>query len=205
MKLLIFDFDGTIADTKTVYYNSIGGELRMLGYREKDVDKALDIGMSLRRTLKRLHLGFISRFIMRRKIMKNVEKYTRKIKKCKDVDYIKSIEDKKILVTNSLKEFALPILKHLKLERDFSEIYGADDFSDKSDFIKSYIESRGLEKSECFYIGDRVADIKLARKVGCVSVVISGKCSWNSRADLLKARPDFILQDLGDLKKVFRG
>lgn len=202
VRLLIFDFDGTVADTKALYYRAIGDELRVLGFRESQIDVAIDVGMSLRKTLKRIGLNSLILWWTHKRIVKRVKKYVNDVKKCHDADKIKEIKGRKIIVTNSLKEFAVPILKHLKLKREFSRIYGADDFSDKAEFISEYIKKKKLKKKEVFYIGDRVADVKLAKKVGCVSIAVSGKCAWNSRKEVLKAEPDFIVDDLIDIKNI---
>ena len=200
-KLLIFDFDGTIVDSKAVYYSAIEHELMALGFPRRSVDKTIDLGLSLRKTLSALRLNFITNLILKRRIMNQVKEYTTKIKKCKDVDSIKNIDEKKILVTNSLKEFAIPILKHLKLKKAFSAIYGADDFSDKEKFIKDYLQKNHIDKKDCFYIGDRAADVKLAKKIGCMSVIVSGRCAWNSRKEIMNANPDFLINDLKNLKE----
>ena len=201
-RLLIFDFDGTIADTRAVYYHAIGNELRFLGYKEKDIDRAVNLGLSLKKTLKNLGLGFLTRWFLHARVYKRVKAHSVEIRKCRDVDSIRQLKDRKILVTNSLKEFALPILKHLKLREAFSEIYGSEDFDDKAGFISNYLKTRKMDKKQCYYIGDRVADIKLARKVGVNSVVIAGKCAWDSRQELLEAKPDFILDDIKSLRKI---
>lgn len=202
MKLLIFDFDGTIADTKSTYYNSMKSELGVFGFTASQIDKAIDVGMSLKKTLDNLGFNFLVNWWIRRRIRRNVLYGLGKVQKCKDADWIKKIKFEKILVTNSLKEFAVPILQHLKLKREFSEIYGADDFSDKAEFISGYLKKRKIDRKECFYIGDRVADVLVSRKVGCKSVVISGKCAWDSRAELVKAKPDYLIDDLADLQEI---
>ena len=201
-KLLIFDFDGTIADTKSLYYRAMEDEIKFFGFSEKKLDKVLDTGMSLRKTLKNLGLGFIISFFIHRRILRRIEKYVNDVKKCRDVDAIKRIDERKIVVTNSLKEFAVPILKHLKLAGTFEKVYGAEDFSDKAEFISDYLKKNKIKKKDCYYIGDRIADIKLAKKVGCNSVAVSGKCAWNSRAEVLKENPDFLITDLADLRKI---
>jgi len=202
MKLLIFDFDGTIVDSKSLYYKAIGDELRVVGFSEKQIDRAIDIGMSLRKTLRNIGLGFLASWWMHKKILKRIEKYIPEVKKCHDAEKIKEISGNKILVTNSLKEFAVPVLRHLGLKKEFDKIYGADDFSDKAQFISQYIKNHKLEKKDVFYIGDRAVDVKLARKVGCVSVIVSGKCAWNPRKEVLAEEPDFLLSDLEDIKKI---
>jgi phosphoglycolate phosphatase-like HAD superfamily hydrolase len=201
-KILIFDFDGTIADTKAIYYKTISNQLKVFGYSYKKVDKAIDLGMSLKRTLKRLGFSFIISWFVHRRVMKEVEKEVEKVKKCKDVNSIKDIKGEKIVVSNSLKEFILPIIKQFKLKRCFKEFYGAEDFSDKSSFIKNYLKEKKVRKENCYYIGDRAADIKIAKKVGCKSVVIAGKCAWNSKKELLREKPDFIISSIRELKKI---
>jgi len=203
MKILIFDFDGTIADTKTLYYDAIYKNVRRFGYSYNDIGKVIDMGKNLRRTLRRLWLNIIITEFMKRRIMKDIVKKLPKVQKCEDVDYIRKIKGEKILVTNSLKEAVFPILKHFNLSREFKEIYGFEDFEEKSVFIKNYIKKRSLKKENCFYIGDRAADVKTAKDANCISIIISGKCSWDSKKDILKENPDFVVGSLKDLSKLF--
>ncbi len=203
-KLLIFDFDGTIADTKSLYYKAIYNELKILGYKYRDIGKVIDLGISLKNVLKKFGFSFITSWFLHRKIMKNVKKYANEVKKCKDADSIKEIGTDKLLVSNSLKEFIMPILRHFKLQNNFKEIYGAEDFTDKAGFIRNYLKENKIKKENCYYIGDRAADVKTARKAGCRSVIVSGKCAWNSRKEILKEKPDFLIADLKELKRIVR-
>lgn len=202
IKLLIFDFDGTIADTKKAYYSSIYRNLEKRGLTKTEINKIIDEGLSLRITLDKLGLSFITRWLLHRKILQEVENYIKDIHKCQNVHYIKDISVKKILVSNSLKWFILKVLKHLQLNNYFLEIYGADNFSEKGKFIDSYIKKHNLNPKECIYIGDRVADVKLAKKIGCFGIIVSGKCAWNSKKELGKASPDFLIEDFSKLHRL---
>lgn len=201
-KLLIFDFDGTIADTKAVYYRVIYNAVKKFGYSYQDVDKVVDLGLSLKNVLRKLGLSSLSLWFLHKKIIKNVKKQASEVKKCKDVDAIREIKANKILLTNSLKEFVMPILKHFKLRSCFKEVYGAEDFTNKTEFIKDYLKKNKLKRENCYYIGDRASDVKIAKKSGCKSVIISGKCSWDSRKEILKEKPDFVMDDMKELKKI---
>lgn len=201
-KLLIFDFDGTIANTKSLYYNSIYNEVKRFGYKYKEIDKIIDLGLSLKNVLKKLGFSFLTSWFLHKKIMKNVAKQVSKVKKCKDVDCIKEMKTEKILVSNSLKEFIMPIIKHFKLKSHFKEIYGCEDFTDKAEFIKNYIKRNKLKKENCYYVGDRAADVKTAKKVSCKSIIIAGKCAWDSKTEILKEKPDFVIGSLRDLEKI---
>lgn len=202
IRLVIFDFDGTIVDSKAVYYGSIGSYLGNLGFSRKRITQTIDLGLNLGETLKRFIPSAISRWFIRRKIMKDVLRESEKVKKCHDVGHIRDIKTRKILISNSLSEFVIPVLRHLKIKALFKEVYCADDFDDKTKFIKMYLKIHGIRPNECFYVGDRVADIEVAKKIGCHSAIVSGKCSWNSKKELMRAKPEFIIPDLALLDKI---
>jgi phosphoglycolate phosphatase-like HAD superfamily hydrolase len=208
IRLVIFDFDGTIVDTKAIYYNSIHNHLVSFGLSRKKIDEAIDLGLNLGETLKRLVPSFFYKWWIRRKIMKDVLKEASRVKKCHDAGHINDVKIKKILVSNSLSDFVMPVVKHLKLGRYFSGIYCADKFNNKADFIKLYLKLHGIRPNETFYVGDRVADVELAKKINIHSIIIRGRCAWNSQKELIKAKPEFIVPDLRDVKRIverFRG
>ncbi len=201
-KLVIFDFDGTIVDSKTIYYNSINENLKKFGISKKEVDKIIDMGLSLRKILGKLGFSYISRWIIKKRILKQALKHCDEIKKCKDVSEISNISGKKILVSNSLKEFILPVVKHLKLRKYFKEIHGANEFDDKYEFICEYLKKNKINNKDCYYIGDRVSDIEVAREVKCKSIIVSGRCSWDSRKEILSSSPDYVVSNLSDVSKI---
>jgi phosphoglycolate phosphatase-like HAD superfamily hydrolase len=201
-ELLIFDFDGTIVNSKTLYYNLIYDELKGYGFSYNEVISFIDMGLSLSRTLEKIGLPFFKRIGLGRKIMKNVKKDLNKVTKCKDVNSIREIKKYKILMSNSSKKAILPILKHYKLKKCFKKIYGAENFYDKANFIKEYLQKKGIPKEKCYYIGDRIADVNVAKQAGCNSIIICGKCAWDSPKDLLEAQPDFIVSSIKDIQKI---
>jgi HAD superfamily hydrolase (TIGR01549 family) len=201
-KLLIFDFDGTIVDSKTAYYNSIIKQLNPMGFSKKRITEAINLGLSLWDTLGEFIPSALRRWWIRRKIMKDVLKEASTIRKCHDSEHIKDIHIKKILISNSLSEFVIPVLKHFKMIKVFDKIYCADDFDNKTKFIINYLKTKKINPRECFYVGDRVADVALAKKIGCKSIIVYGKCSWNSKKEIMKAKPDFVVPDLILVKKI---
>ena len=136
--------------------------------------------------------------------MKKVRYHANEIKKCKDVSHLRDLPGRKIILTNSLKSFAKPILRHLKLKKYFAEIYGAEDFDDKGDFLKDYIKKKKLQKKDCYYIGDRVKDVKVAKGAGIKSIIIISTCSWDPKKEILKSKPDFILNNIKDISEILK-
>jgi len=202
IKLIIFDFDGTIVDTKAVYYTSINKHLNPLGFNRREIDKAIDLGLNLAETIKKFVPSIIYSWWIKKKIMKDVLVEVNNIKKCRDVGSIKGIKTRKILISNSLSDFVIPILKHLKIKNFFDEIYYAEEFDDKADFIRNYLKKRNINSKHVIYVGDRAADAGVAKEAGCLSVIITGKCAWDGRKELIRAEPDFMINDLAELKEI---
>lgn len=201
-KLLIFDFDGTIVDTKSVYYNSMNKHLNLFGFSKKQIDEAIDMGLNVAETVKRFVPSWPYSWWIKKKIMVDVLKEVNDVHKCRDVSSIKGIKARKILVSNSLGDFVMPILKHLRINDYFDEIYYADEFDNKTNFIKDYLKKGKISPKNCFYVGDRVADVKLAERVGCKSIIVLGKCAWNSRKEIMEAEPDYVVDDLKEIKEI---
>jgi phosphoglycolate phosphatase len=202
IRLVIFDFDGTIVDSKTVYYDSINKFLNPMGFDRKLIDSTIKRGLSLSNTLGELIPLSIYRWFVKKRIMRGVMREVNKVKKCHDASHISDIHARKILVSNSLSEFVLPVLKHLKMGKVFSEVYCADDFGNKAEFIKHYLKMHAIRPYEVFYIGDRVADIKLSKNLKIHSIIINGRCAWDSNKEIIKAKPEFVVPDLIDVKRV---
>ncbi|MCX8158877.1 MAG: HAD family hydrolase [Candidatus Pacearchaeota archaeon] len=204
IKILIFDFDGTIVDTKEVYFKMINKHLNKIGIGKRQIEKTIKLGMNLYDSIREMIPSRIYSWWLKEKITREIVKEIKDIKKCKNVDAIKEFKTKKILISNSYSDFVRPIIKHLKLKKYFNEIYCADDFRDKADFIKKYLKLNEIDANRCLYIGDRVSDIKLAKKVGCYSIIILGKCAWDSRKEIMKEKPDFIISDLSEIREILR-
>ena len=203
-KILIFDFDGTIADTKALFYDAIYHILKKFGFSYKSVSKFIDLGLTLKYGLKKLGFSKAHTWFIEKKIMKKAKTNIKDIEKCMDVNSIKKIETNKIVVSNSSRDFIVPILKHFKLKKYFQGVYGAEDFLKKEEFIEDYLDKNRIDKRNCYYIGDRVSDIKVAKKVGCNSIIIAGKCAWDDKEDIIKHEPDIVVTNIKDLNRIFK-
>jgi len=202
ISLLIFDFDGTIVDSKQFFYKIIERYAPIYGFDLEFIERKIKEGKTLNETLKEMGLSYFSRIAAKLNIFFRLIKMTKEIKKCKDVDKIKKLKVKKIVVSNSPSFYINKILKNLKIKKYFNEVYGSELFKNKEKFIKEYLKKNKIKNKEVLYVGDRVVDVLLAKKVGCYSVIVVGKGSWDSKKEILKAEPDFIIDDLGELEDI---
>ncbi len=201
IKLIVFDFDGTVVDTWKVVENAVKESVSKYGYRinkkflkmlgDKPMREMLEYIVRDNRHLEKIVLDFVER----------KEKNIHHVGAIKNVMKLKLIKQKKIILSNNLSPFIKDILRNLKIEF-FDEIYGADSFRNKEEKLREIIKKEKLKRLEVIYVGDRPIDVILARKIGCVSVAISQKASWSSREELINAEPDFLISDLSELKKV---
>ena len=132
IKLIVFDFDGTLVDTKKVVVDTIRKVFKKHGYKvPKNLKSISKLGdSSIKGTFKpfiknKKNLDKISRDFIYEKT-----KAHRKIKLCKGAKTLGKIKKKKIIVSNSVTSFIRTVLKS-KRTNFFSVVYGADKFSSK--------------------------------------------------------------------------
>lgn len=208
-KLIIFDFDGTIVDTKKLYYFSILRELKIAGYHSGKAEQRLiaNLGMRLPELLKRIGVKNRKEIAtMKGRINNYVIKNSESIKRCPHVDAIKNLKKDfhVIVISNSVSSFIRRIAKRLKIEGYFSRIIGGESFVDKAKVFKSLFREYSIKPHEAVYVGDRAYDAVVARKAGCKSIIIANRCSWNSPADILKAKPDYVISNLAELREILK-
>ena len=200
IKLLVLDFDGTLADTRKIVVDTLKKLFKKYKYNV-DNDFWDYIGDdSVRNTMKKLSRN---KSELDRASEEFVEEKTKNedVRLCKGVISLKEIRKKKIIVSNSVTSYIKHVLKNHKITF-FREIYGADRFKDKTSMMKKIRKRNKLKPREIVFVGDRAKDIEHSKRIGCVSVAISNKYSWGSRKALLKAKPDFIISDLREVKSI---
>ena len=204
-KLLIFDFDGTLADTWNVYEHAIPHFLEQEGV---SIARSL-IHKLMGRKVKHIlpELGVRNQKIIN-SVKKSVNEYAlehaKQIKKCKGINVLKKLKKKykMFIVSNSITKDVKKMAYFLKIEKYFNKIIGGEHFIFKEHIIKKIMKEKKLKKSEVIYIGDRAGDSEIARKAGCLSIIIANSCSWNSKDKIIGSKPDFVVSSLDGLKKI---
>ena len=203
IKLLVFDFDGTLADSRKILFNLIVKELKLKNY---NINQKFISDFGNRPLDDVLHFIHIKEKVMPtllRSIKGKFKEYAGRIILARNIRKLKKIRIKKIILSNNSKKVVRKVLKMNGI-RLFSEVYGAEEFDKKQDMFRKIINKSGLKPHEIVYVGDRPIDAKLARKMGCYSILISNKISWSSREDILKSRPDFIVGDISEISNIIK-
>ena len=213
IKAIFFDFDGTISDAKKITFNSMVKTLDDFGY-DFDKNKMLKLlGEKTHIILSKLGIsdsGVSSRGSVVGKIRKRFYKYFTEaavaggIKPCVSLKPLWELKKDYplVVVSNSETSFLEASIKKLKLKGLFKGVYGAEKFSTKDEILEKLFRKFKIKPSEAVYVGDRFSDVEYAREAGCVAVAIHNKCAWSSLAAIKKEKPDFIVKDFRELKKI---
>ena len=183
-KVIVFDLDGTLIDSKKIYVDTIHSSLieHYFTFPKSHVSKAL--GPKLEITLRN-----IGRFqpdtlqLLKNRINMEVASNASKVRLCPYVsETLKKLKKNHILVllTNSAGGFAKNVLRAHKIRKYFDKLFYAENFSSKEDAIRAIAKKYNTKASEINYVADRKNDVKIAKNVGC-KIIIVLTCSWDKR------------------------
>lgn len=203
VKEIIFDFDGTVADSfgammeifeehKEEFGFEKFGEKELKIYKEQGVAELIKKrNISVWKILKILRMG---KKLMNQKIksVKPFEGMKEMLLKLKKKGLILGI-----LSTNSeenIKEF----LKKNKIEM-FDYVVGKGSLFGKTRVIKNILKTRKLNKDQVLYVGDEVRDIEACKKIGIKIAAVTW--GFSDEKLLAKNKPDFLI---GKINKLFK-
>lgn len=211
VKEIIFDFDGTIADSfgammeifeehkKEFGFDKFGDE-ELKVYREQGVAELIKKRkISIWKILKILRVG---KKLMNKKIIS--------VKPFKGIREI-LIELKNrglilgIISTNS-EENIRKFLKKNKIEV-FDYVVGKGSLFGKKRVIKNILKKSpsigsGLKKDEVLYVGDEVRDIEACKKIGIKIAAVAW--GFSDEKLLKKNKPDFLVKEPDELIKILK-
>lgn len=206
IKALFFDFDGTISDAKDVAYESMTRVLEEYNYEFDEKKLSVLMGSKVEIILKKLNLDVKDLKGVRRKFYKYLTKAALDggIRPCVSLRPLCKLKKNYplIVVSNSEGNFLRASIGKLKLNELFKDIYGAEKFRKKDEILKKLFKKMKIEPSEAIYVGDRFSDIDYAREAGCVAVAIHNRCSWSDLKTIKKEKPDYIIKNFNELKKL---
>jgi phosphoglycolate phosphatase len=204
MKLAIFDFDGTLANTYPLFVDTLGDLAARHNFRmppQSDVDKLREL--SAKEILRELQLPLwrapkvLSDFrdVMRRRI-DEIRPFDGVI------DALQNLADRKIMLavatSNSLSNVET-VLGHALISRFAAVECGATLFG-KARRLRRVLQVTRMEKANAIYIGDEIRDADAARKID----IQFGAVAWgytDLRA-MLPLQPEAIFKTPQDLLTV---
>lgn len=199
---LIFDFDGTIADSfQTVVrsFNSLATQYNLKPISDNEIAQLHNLSSEEIIKYFKIPLHQIPSIINQIRTallaeMKTIPTFTN-LPKVLELLF-KSGFTLGIITSNS-EENVRSWLEHHKLTSLFAFIHIVNDFFGKGHVLQKIIKRYGIDKTSAFYIGDETRDIEAAKDNEIYSVAVA----WGFTAEqvLLKSEPHFIAHKPEDL------
>ncbi len=200
-RVIIFDFDGTIANTLETVVKIVNKNADHFGHKKVTKEEIPYLqGKKPREVLSYLGISILKLPFWIQKIHSEMNKEISNLSPT--VDILPSISELKqenhlgILTSNTLdnvKEFL--VKNNLDL---FDFVYTEKSVFGKSHVINKIIKHRNFNKNEMYYVCDEVRDIEAAKKSKIKSIAVTW--GYNSKKALEKENPDIIIENPEELK-----
>ena len=209
--LMMFDFDGTIADTAVDLVNSINYTLTSMRLDPRPPEQIISfVGDGVKKLIERSigehHSGRLEEAmtIFSRHYEKHMMDHTVLCRGIEDV--LKYFQHKmKVILTNKRHHLTVAIAKSLHIDRYFMEIVGADSTPfQKPDgrVVEHLLEKYNVVPQKAVIIGDGINDIAVAKNAGILSCAYLN--GLGDRNALLKMEADLYCESLLEINMLFQ-
>lgn len=205
MKVIIFDFDGTIADSFEAVLRISHQLAAEFGYPVIQLEDANHLkSLSSREILKRSNIpAFKIPFLLRR-LRKELNREISQLKPIPGVKAallaLKQRGNRLGIVTSNSCENVTAFLEAQGLTEVFDFIGSGLVLFGKGRIIQRILKQHKLDPSTVTYVGDETRDIEAARKIGIK--VISVSWGFNSSQILAAEKPDALIDQPEELLQV---
>ena len=207
---IIFDLDGTLVDSREDIVNAVNYTLISLGLEKKTFEKIVSyIGTGINDLLnKSIGLENKDNFSKARKVFKDYYKQhstdvTRPYPNV--IDILEHYKKKDLfIVTNRRVEMAEVTVKALDLNKYFKAIVGDDGKGCLKPFacpLDKVIDGSNTDKQKILMVGDMDIDVLAGKNMDVITCAVT--YGIGKREDLVKAKPDFMISDIVELKSLF--
>ena len=205
MSTLIFDFDGTIADTFFIA-KDIFRKLARGRHPSDDAEVEVLRGLTAREALQRVgarwwHVPYIV-YYARRQIQHRREEVQPIAGIPEVVAALHGAGHRLYIVSSNSTKNVEHFLERSGLTDYFDGVYGGIGIFDKASGLRKITQKEHVDTHDCYYVGDEARDVEAARRahLPCVSV------SWgyNSLAGLKRVEPDTVIDTPKELLAFFQ-
>jgi phosphoglycolate phosphatase len=205
IKLVLFDFDGTIADTLFAGINIVNRNAHKVGIEKIKVEDIKDLKkLTLVEFCKKFNIPMYKIPYFLRHITSMLNKDIDKVPFFKGMDkVIEELYNKKYtigILSSNTEENINKFLKAKNIKKYFSFVVSYSQVFGKSFAIKKISKNKGFFLSEIIYIGDEIRDINATKKIKIPIIAVSW--GYNSIDVLKKSNPEFIAEYPKDILEV---
>jgi phosphoglycolate phosphatase len=112
---------------------------------------------------------------------------------------------RRVVVSNKLHRFTVSVLRGLGIEGCFDAVLGGDSVAQKKpdpEALNQVLSAFGVKPIMALMVGDGSTDIEAGKKAGVTTCGVT--YGLGGEEELVQAKPDFLVDDLNQLTKYFR-
>ena len=218
IKLLIYDLDGTLIDSRRDIANAVNWALKELGLQKLSIE---EISSFVGRGVTNLMRGVLGAASRKSDVVAGggtVEPLLERSIKLYRTRYAEHLLDetqlfpsvrpvlehfknrRQAVITNKPEVFSLEILRGLHVDSYFFRVIGGDEGFQKKpspEPVLEIVNSARVQPSEAALIGDSAVDIETGKNAKVMTVAVT--YGFGTREEIKNAQPDVIVEDLRDL------
>ena len=202
IKAIIFDFDGTIADTYQAVVSITNGLSSEFGYRPLDQETLqLLKNLSSKEIVKQSEISLFKISFLVRRVQKELGKQIKDLESISGMTEV--LEELKRqgytlgIITSNARDNVMAFLEKQGLDSLFDFVYSGATIFGKHRIINKVIKKYKLTKSEVVYVGDETRDIRSAQKSDVAIIAVTW--GFNSDKILSQHQPDFLAAKPSDI------
>lgn len=201
-KVIIFDFDGTIADSRMTLIRIANDLAEEFGYHPVTEDDIIRLSnLSSQEVLKQSPIPPYKLPFLLRKVKKELNKHIINLTPFEGMrEALESLKSQKFnlgIVTSNLRKNVISFLAKNNLMEYFDFVYSDNTLFGKHKIINKVIKKHNLLVENIIYVGDETRDIEAARKSKVKVIAVTW--GFNSKEVLQNHHPDFMIYNPSDL------
>lgn len=203
MKVIIFDFDGTIADTFDAVLTITNRLAIELGYKPtspEDVERLRNLDS--REIIKQSGIPFFKLPFLLKRLKVELRQEIQHLKPIAGMQpalrHLRQQGHSLGIVTSNSRENVMAFLETHGLGELFDFTYSGTTLFGKARVIQRLLAQHNLDFRRVIYVGDETRDIEAARNIPIQVIAVSW--GFNSKDALARQNPDFLIdrpEDLG--------
>lgn len=207
VKVIIFDFDGTIADTLDAIVSITNRLAEEFGYKQtSQEDLAILRNLTSRQIIKHSGVSIFKIPFLIKKVKAELNNEIQELSAFPGIKEafieLKSQGNRLGIVTSNSKENVTAFLRTNGLQELFDFIYSAPTIFGKSKVISRILKTENINIEDVIYVGDETRDIEAAKKTQIKAIAVTW--GFNSKEVLAEQNPDFLIHQPDELIEAIR-
>ncbi|MBE9186148.1 HAD-IA family hydrolase [Microcoleus sp. LEGE 07076] len=195
-KVIIFDFDGTLADTIDILLSITNRLSAEFGFKSATKEEVAQLSnLTSWQILRYSGISIFKLPLLIRKLKAELRSEISEVQLFTGIKEVllelKSLGFQLGIITSNSRENVLAALDNNNLQDTFTFIYSGSTFG-KHKVINKWLRKEHINPEEVFYVGDEIRDIEAARKTGIKIIAVGW--GFNSQEVLALNHPDFLIE-----------